>query len=59
MALKARHILPGGWIDVPGRGTGRIRDLSATPGCAQYVVTLDSGWTFVLGWNESVLFWPN
>lgn len=58
MALKARHILPGGWIDVPGRGTGRIRALNATPGCAQYVVTLDSGWTFVLGWNESVLFWP-
>ncbi len=58
MAMKARRIQPGGWIDVPGRGTGRIQALRATPGCPQYTVTLESGWTFVLGWNESVLFWP-
>jgi len=57
--MKARQIQPGGWIDVPGRGTGRIRALRATPGCPQYTVTLESGWTFVLGWNESVLFWPS
>lgn len=57
--MRARLIHPGGWIDIPGRGTGRIRELSTTPGHAAYVVTLESGWTFAVGWNESVLFWSH
>ncbi len=59
MAIEARDVHPGGWIDIPGRGTGRIKELATTPGCTQYQVTLESGWTFVVEWDESVRFWPD
>lgn len=59
MSLRARHIHPGGWIEVPGSGTGRIRALYVVPGTTRFTVTLESGESFTLAWDQPVRFWSS
>ncbi len=59
MAMMGRQIRPGGWLDVPGVGTGRIARIYAVPGTARYRVTLESGVQLDVAWDAPILFWEH
>lgn len=53
----ALQVRAGGWIDVPDRGTGRVRTVEREVGTVTVRVTLEGGWSFDLHVREKVLFW--
>ncbi len=53
----ARDVRAGGWIDVTGRGTGRVASVWAVPGTVVLLVTLEGGWSFTMRLQESVPYW--
>lgn len=54
-----QEIRPGGWIDVPGRGTGRVSCVTWTPGTVVVHVTLEDGWAFTFTLGETVRYWES
>lgn len=53
----ALQVRAGGWIDVPGRGTGRVAAVQREVGTVIVRVTLEGGWSFDLHIREKVRFW--
>lgn len=54
---SALDVRAGGWIDVPGRGTGRVLDVHRAVGTVTVLITLVGGWSFPLGIDERVAYW--
>lgn len=55
----ARDVRPGGWIDMPGRGTGRVTSVWWAPGTTFVHVTLEGGGAFSIRLWEAVRYWDN
>ena len=54
---SALDVRAGGWIDVPGRGTGRVLAAQRQVGTVTILITLEGGWAFTLDIDERIRFW--